>query len=304
VSSFAEHCSTLTRRSHPNAGQAGLAKAFESIEQQVRAERSALTFDAEDFAKFYCERLPDSPSTVEALAGLRTVDLYLVWACLARQPAAISAFEEEVMPLVRRAMGGVDSAPGFIDEVSSAVRSKLLVATPGRAAGLNGYLGQGPLASFAMVVAMREAVDHKRHVRLEVTLDQVMHGLRDPGEGVESLAARREMTPHVQRALGEALASLTPRQRTLLRLHLVKGLSADRLARIYEVHRATTTRWISDARAQLLEQLTQTLQTRLKLGELSWISLKQKLVAGVDITLSGMLLDAESVPAAVDLDSK
>ena len=51
----------------------------------------------------------------------------------------------------------------------------------------------------------------------------------------------------------EALAGLPDRDRLLLKLTIVSGLSHEQLANIYSVNQSTITRWIARAREQVLE---------------------------------------------------
>lgn len=271
--------------------RAGFAEALQALEAQLARTFPTLAFDPAGFARHLCERLPSAPALADALARVQAGDLYLAWACLARQDAAFAVFEADVMPLVARALRGVDPAPDFVADVSNAVRTRLWGADAARPPALQAYLGQGPLASFAMVIAMREAVDRKRQQRAHDPLGEVVQALEAAGPSADSVVARKQVAPHAQQALTEALAALTARQRTLLRLHLVQGFSAEKLARMYGVHRATTTRWLADARAQVLTQVSDALQTRLKVGPRTLDSLRRDLAAGVDVSISGMLGD-------------
>jgi RNA polymerase sigma-70 factor (ECF subfamily) len=52
--------------------------------------------------------------------------------------------------------------------------------------------------------------------------------------------------------LGRAVAALSVRERTLLRLRFVEGVEIERIAAMYRVHRTTVTRWLTDCRDTLL----------------------------------------------------
>ncbi|MBL8952939.1 MAG: hypothetical protein JNK82_19335 [Myxococcaceae bacterium] len=249
------------------------------------------------FARFLLARLPSvRGALVEAVMALRAGDLLFAFLCLEGQPVALRRFEEEIMPRVAQVLRRTDAAAAFIDEASNETRERLLLAKGARAAGLEGYLGQGPLASYAMVVAMRVAVDLKRKVGVEQTLDEVLFELEAPVASADASLLKASLGPAVQKALIEATAALTPRERTLLKLHLVQGVSADALAKMYRVHRATTTRWIADAREKVHQRLTERLRKELALGEETFSELKNELFDGLDLTLSGVLTNAEPPP--------
>ena len=143
---------------------------------------------------------------------------------------------------------------------------------------------------------MRVAVDAKRRVGVETTLDEVLLELEAPGAPADAAMLKQSLGPAVQRALIEATAALTPRERTLLKLHLVQGVSADALAKMYRVHRATTTRWLADARGKVHQRLTERLRRELAIGEETVGELKAELFEGLDLTLSGVLTNAEPPP--------
>ncbi|WP_395812894.1 sigma factor-like helix-turn-helix DNA-binding protein [Archangium minus] len=52
--------------------------------------------------------------------------------------------------------------------------------------------------------------------------------------------------------LAEALAALPSRERTVLRLHLVEGLSLERIGTVYRTHKSTVSRWLARAREEVL----------------------------------------------------
>jgi RNA polymerase sigma-70 factor (ECF subfamily) len=68
-----------------------------------------------------------------------------------------------------------------------------------------------------------------------------------------------------QAALDEALGRLTPKDRTLLRHHIVDAMNVDQLAAIHSVHRVTMWRWLSAARARVLDEVRRILGQRLHL---------------------------------------
>jgi len=78
---------------------------------------------------------------------------------------------------------------------------------------------------------------------------------------------------HVATATREALATLSPRARTLLRLHHLDGLTVDDLGRMYNVHRATAARWLAAAREAVFDETRLRLEATLGIGEDSVVSI-------------------------------
>ncbi|MEW5741321.1 MAG: hypothetical protein AB1938_20530 [Myxococcota bacterium] len=251
--------------------------------------------EARGLARFLVERV--QPRSADALASLRLGDLFLAWACLEGQRAALTEFEAEVMPQVERAARRAQGGAGVAAEIANATRARLLVADGDRRPGLTQYTGTGPLASFAMVVAMRLAVDLHRQGPPEQTLEGVLLEACDPRWCADDALTRAAIAPVVQRALVSATAALSPRERTLLKLHVVQGVSAQALGRMYRVHRATTTRWLADARKKVLAEMTAGLRRELAVGDETLGEMMGVLLGGLELTLSGVFTGAEEPPA-------
>lgn len=267
-----------------------LRPALESLELKMRAAHPTLTWDDEALGAFVATRLGET--TDAAVSALRGAELLLSWACLQRQPAALEIFERELMPQVKRALRGIDAASAFVDEAANATRARLLVGEGDRQPGLELYLGTGPLASFAMVVAMRLGADRRRTSVAENAIELALD-LSDGVRSAETLLGAAELRPKLKAALQRAAQVLTARERALLKLHLLEGVSAQKLGQMYRVHRATATRWITDARQKMLERMTSELEHELDVGADSFARIKSDLLDGFDLTLSGVLSSAE-----------
>ena len=246
-----------------------------------------LQLDGAGFGAFLAERAVEG----HGLASLHLEDLFLAWACLDEQRDAIAAFERFTRPLIALA---VRRDARDTDELIHQVHIKLLVAEAGRAPRLPDYTGVGPLKAFVMVMAMRCLADARRSEerrREEHVGDGWLElaSIAGSSTGPESRLQWAELEPHAARAVNEAMAALTVRQRTMLRLHYVEGISAEALGRMYGVHRATTTRWLVDARERVLELVQQQLRTSLELSTASLASLNQTLVGGLELSLPALV---------------
>jgi len=90
-------------------------------------------------------------------------------------------------------------------------------------------------------------------------------------------------------AVREALAGLPDRDRLLLKLTIVSGLSHEQLANIYRVNQSTITRWIARARAQVLETTEREICARLRMPPGEFRSLAGLLVSRLDLSISRVL---------------
>ncbi len=86
-----------------------------------------------------------------------------------------------------------------------------------------------------------------------------------------------------------AFASLTSRQRNLLRHRFLHGLSTDRIATIYAVHRATAFRWLEAARQQLFDNTRDELRRELALEGRDLESLIAALRSRIDLSVGQLL---------------
>ncbi len=68
-------------------------------------------------------------------------------------------------------------------------------------------------------------------------------------------------------AFREALASLDPRERSVLRYHFVERLGIDAIGELYRVHRATAARWIERACRTLSERTRLAFRQRISISD-------------------------------------
>ena len=104
-------------------------------------------------------------------------------------------------------------------------------------------------------------------VHADGTAEDLTVTLREPATPDPELAfLKSHYRDEVHRALKDALAGLDADERNVLRLHFLDGLSTERIAVVYGVHRATVARWVSRGREALLRGTHQLLTERLRIG--------------------------------------
>jgi RNA polymerase sigma-70 factor, ECF subfamily len=256
----------------------------------VRRRWPFVSLDAAAFGALLAGCLPASG---QGLGSVHVEDLALAWACLDGQRAAhealVTTFQGPVRQVALR--GGLDP-----DEVSSRVFQKLLVRDGDRLPGLARYAGLGPLKSFVLVTAMRQVVDLRRGQRpAEASADddtwvELATTVANDEQGPAARCDWAQLKPHLAAALEEAISALPVRQRNVLRLHYLEDVSADAIGRMYGVHRATTTRWLTDAREQVFAQVQQRLRLELSLGTQTLEVVNRELAAGIELSLPGALV--------------
>ncbi len=215
-------------------------------------------------------------------------DLFLAYACTLGVAAAREALDRSIMADVPKAIRRVSTEPAFVADVAADLRLALLDEHEGKSSVLERYQGKGPLRSFVMVLAMRRAIDRKRR---EKEISTESHALVDLAAENPSGAhvGSSELSDAFLEVLKERLSTLPPRDRNVLRLHIVDGIPAETIARMYGVHRATATRWITDVKRQVFEETRDSLQRRLNVSPATFESFAREAALGLDASLSTFL---------------
>lgn len=218
-----------------------------------RAAFPGVELDASAFAAWIADRAPEGIDPVQAVREMHTTDLFLACGCARGDAKALHWFETRIMPSVAPAVARIDPDPEFAAEVAQDVRVKLLVDAPERPARIRSYIGRGPLTSFVQVAAMRTAYSMKR-IKVPAEQREELEDLPILVTGAEEARFRAEFVPPFRVAFREALGSLSTRDRNVLRLYLVEGVSAEAIGRMYRVHRATVARWLAETYDALLSE--------------------------------------------------
>lgn len=203
------------------------------------------------------------PKALEALGALEAGDVLLAEGCARGDAASLRLFERRFGADLDVAITRSPSLGVGKGDLRRLVREHLFVGGAGRPPSIGGYAGRGPLRAWLRVAAsrvVRELAGRSAQpaARADDELDALLPAPSDP----ELAYLRHAYGAQLPGAFADALAKLTPRQRNLLRRTHVHGLTSDRLAAMYGVHRAAVSGWIEDARKALLAQLRVALRAR------------------------------------------
>ena len=214
-------------------------------------------------------------------------EMFLVAAALAGDGAALRHLDRSFITPASLAARRIDAGDHFLDEVRQQLRLVLLTGENPRLAS---YAGVGGLVEWLRVAAVRTGLNlRRRDWRLLPTEEVPVERLLPPQSEAELGALRGHYLPQLQQALSASLALLTPRERTLLRLHFLDGLSLDALASMYSVHRATIARHLAAIRRTLLDQARVNLGGDRPLASQSVRSLYRWLGREVHLSVSRLL---------------
>jgi RNA polymerase sigma-70 factor, ECF subfamily len=219
------------------------------------------------------------------LSTLHT-DLFLACASLEGVPGARELLEAHAMADAPKAVRRVAREDDLIEEVVADLRLALLSPIGDKAPLLTRYQGRGPLKSFVLVLATRRALDRKRRQR-EVLTDRADLGVLS-GSSVDG-GERQRLEAEFLAVFKKHLDRLPPRERSVLREHVVKGVSLDTLARTHGAHRATVARWIASAKQAVFDATRAELSERKSWGSATFQSFARHAAVDMDATLSTFL---------------
>ena len=180
-------------------------------------------------------------------------DIYLALACGKAEAEALRALEGRYFPALDEHL----IRAGF-DKTSrqDVFQQMLMHLCAGPHPRILTYAGRAALSSWLGVSALRFAVNLGTKTlggtgAAELTFARIVADDTNP----EMRVAIERARPLFQLALSTAIDGLPERDRTLLRLCFVDGLSIDAIGNIYGVHRATAARWITQIRQRIFKKV-------------------------------------------------
>ncbi|WP_224364585.1 sigma-70 family RNA polymerase sigma factor [Hyalangium versicolor] len=262
----------LSNHAHREAAMAGGRDVLESgvvrLFEQGQAAWPALALALPLFSQHVSRHLPERGEPESHLAALHGADLFLACACKERVAGAVAAFQSTYRGTVDAALRSRNVSPDERDELMQAFWEKLLVGQRGIPAKIGDYSGRGPLGGWVRVAAVRAALNFLEQKKSDpLVTGAPVEEQREPHTSDPELDfLKSHYREEVHQALKDALAGLDADERNVLRLHFLDGLSTERIATVYGVHRATVARWVSRGREALLRGTHLLLTQRLSIG--------------------------------------
>jgi RNA polymerase sigma-70 factor (ECF subfamily) len=148
--------------------------------------------------------------------------------------------------------------------------------------------GRGAIHSWVIVAALRESVRQRHKAAREPAVeDDALIALADRGASSDAIDKQRYREAF-RTAFRAALAALSPRDRNLLRLHVIDELSIDEISTLHGVHRATAARWVEQAREQVSRGVRRDLMQQLGIDPFEASELLEWVKSRVELSLSGL----------------
>lgn len=281
-------------RTHVSPERRAALDPVEGLEALLREHHAAgqaqwpsVPLSPERFVKHLARHMPEGSG--EALRSLHAADLYLACACSDGEPRGLHAFEQHILQRVPSRLGQL--ADFTVDDVLQELRQRLLVGRGDAPPRIADYSGRGPLLAWVRIIAARIVGELANQQGRQVLFDEPpevlarMLASSDP----ERELLREDTRQALTEALRKALAVLSDKDRALLRLHHLHGLTMDRLSAMYGESRSGVARRVAQARERLMELTRKELASRLNLGGTEVESLLDLVQSRLDLSLQGLL---------------
>lgn len=215
-------------------------------------------------------------------------DLFLAAACVAGEAAAVRAFEDRFRPAALAIVAGMKLDEDLRREAVQLAFSRLLVGDDS-GPKLRGYRGAAPLLAYVRVVVVRAAQELARWRKSRRELPEAAGPELVASDDPELAYLKRRYRREFAAAFADAVAALDPRDRTLLHHVLVDRMSIDRLAAIYDIHRATAARRVARARTQVVDATRSALRDRLQVSRDTLESILRLVESSADVSVERLL---------------
>lgn len=224
----------------------------------------------------------DCVDRLDELERRNIEDMYLACGCAQADRAALATLETTTLPNVARAVARLGA-----DDAIQALRAQMFV---GPSPGITAYDGRAPLAVWLRVCATRIGLRHNAREKRNELLDDERLDALAPGVPDPELAyLQQHYGAQFRKAFADAVASLAPRDRNLLRHAVIDGLGIDQIAAIYHIHRATAARQLKQVRTELVANTRERMRLTLGIGETELDSIFRVLVSMAGLTLREVL---------------
>jgi RNA polymerase sigma-70 factor, ECF subfamily len=182
-------------------------------------------------------------------------ELFLAAACAAGDRDAIAIFERRYFTVIRPALSAMALSRDELADIEQSLRIRLFVAEPQVEANepprVVSYAGAGQLGGLVRVAAVRLGLNRLRDRGRIQSDDDGFERMISSADSPDLQQLKVVHRDAMRQAVADSIATLAPRQRTLLRMTYVSGTTIDGLAQIYGVHRGTAARWVAQARDTL-----------------------------------------------------
>lgn len=227
------------------------------------------------------------PASLED-AGL--LELVLARGCADGDARALALFEARYMDVVGPALAHMKLDAAVVADVAQHVRDKLLVAPAQGEARVVQYAGQGRLRGLVKVTAVRTAISVLRKTKGAPTAGtDDLQRLADPVDDPELHFLKAHYRDAFRRAFAHAVRQLASRDRNILRMHLLGGMTLEQVANVYGINRSTVVRSLQKIRKTLYTATRDALREEVAVPRSEFESVLELIRSRFDVSLGRLL---------------
>jgi RNA polymerase sigma-70 factor, ECF subfamily len=245
----------------------------------------SLKVDARELTGYLQDRRVSADSLSPALA----CDLFLAFACFSKAPGAVEVFQSLYDPIIVATGRRFDKSGGLADDLRQRLAESLFVGSGLVGGRIAEYRGRGPLSAWFRTCAKRAALRLAKIDRPEalITRDALAEEISDVCDQ-ELTLLKDHYGELFRQELVFALNELPARDRMLLQLHLVAGLSTTRIGQMYHLSQSSISRQLQRAANTTFSLIKQRIHLRLGVGTAELESLLDLARSHIELTLSSM----------------
>jgi RNA polymerase sigma-70 factor len=150
------------------------------------------------------------------------------------------------------------------------------------------YLGRGPLEKWISVASMRVAIAFGRTESAERRLREKALA-EASGVDPEALFAKDGLRDAFENAVTDALAHLKPRERLVMKLFLVSGMTLDAIGKSLGITRQAVSKTLARARATIVNRVEASVTQTLKMTKEDLTSVLRYVASQLDVSISRVL---------------
>jgi RNA polymerase sigma-70 factor (ECF subfamily) len=233
---------------------------------------------------------------LDAIEDAGVIELALACACADQDPRALAIVEERYMSVVAPALAHMALDAATVEDVAQTVRDKLLVADAEGEIKLLRYAGRGTLAGLVKVTAVRTAISLLRKERGVALPTDELEQLASPAEDPELHFLKAHYREAFRSAFARAVGLLDGRERNVLRLHLLGGMTLEQVARMYGIDRSTVVRLLQKVRSKLFTHTRKALREDLAIERAELDSVLALIRSRFEVSLGRLLETIQPEP--------
>lgn len=244
-----------------------------------------LNVDSRELVGYLAERQVVPETLTPAIAA----DLFLAFACFVKVPTAVQLFQTAYDPIVVATARRLDRSGALVDELRQRVHELLFVGSSRAAPKIGEYRGRGPLSAWLRTCTKRVGLRLVRTSAPEVlmTRDALADEISDVCDQELSLL-KDHYGELFRQELVRSLNELPARDRMLLQLHLVAGLSTTRIAKMYHLNQSSISRQLQRTAATIFARVKERIHARLGVETADLESLIDLARSHIELTLSSL----------------